>query len=55
MPYGLIEQHFHSYEDAKKMGRLVVRLKRRDVFPTWNSNAVRKMGKIVASERQYFQ
>ncbi|GBO19738.1 Mariner Mos1 transposase [Araneus ventricosus] len=35
MAYGLSEQHFHSYEDAKKWV----------VFPTWNSNAARKMGK----------
>ena len=46
MAHGLAKQHFHSYEDAKKkMGWLMFSLKRYVIFPMWNSNAARKMGK----------
>jgi len=40
----LAEQHSHSYEDIKKWvdGWMIAS---KNVFPTWNSNAVRKMGK----------
>jgi len=41
MTYGLAEQHFHSYEYAKR--RFLDILKRRIVFSTWNTNAARKM------------
>ncbi|GBN75952.1 Mariner Mos1 transposase [Araneus ventricosus] len=44
MEHGLAEQQFHSYEDAKKMCRLLDSLKRRVVFSMWNPNADRKMG-----------
>jgi len=42
---GLAEQYFHSHENAKKMDRLLDSLNKRVVFPIWNSNAARKIGK----------
>ena len=43
MAQGLVELHFHSYENTKNV-RLVISCKR-PVFPTWNSNASQKDGK----------
>ena len=37
------------------MAQLVVSLKRRVVFTTWNSNAARKMGKVMANNGKYIQ
>jgi len=41
--HGLAEQHFHSYEDAKKC--ILDSLKRRVIFQTCNSNVATKMEK----------
>jgi len=46
MAYGLAEQHFHSYEDAKKW--ILDNFKRHIVFSTWNSNPARKIFFIIS-------
>jgi len=53
MVHSLAKQHFHSSEDAKKWVHSWIALK--DVFPTWNSNTARNIGKVVASDERYLQ
>ena len=48
MAHGLAE-YFYFYKDTKKMGRLVVRLKRRVVVLTGSKNVARKIGKSSGS------
>ena len=43
--HGLAKQRFHSYEDLKKSVDSWLASKKRVIFPTWNSNSTRKMGK----------
>lgn len=43
---GLAEQHLHSHEDAKKWVNSWIS-SNEVIFPKWNSNAARKIGKVV--------
>ena len=55
LAYGLTEQHFHSYEDAKELVDLWLASKDVSFFRRGIQMLLEKWGKVVASDGQYLE